>query len=167
MRLEFLIRPTRRRRGISVTGFRGRMHYWRADFACDDLSLRASSARIDRRVIGPQICGSGDARRMSSHVWRLRASSAWSTLTNVFWSSDTVVMMTFAVIVGVGAGLGAIIFVRLIAFFNSLFFGTAGSALGFMGVAYVYSCLRSAACSLDQSSISSRRRSRGTASRRC
>ena len=45
-------------------------------------------------------------------------------------------MVTLAVIVGVGAGLGTIVFVRMIEFCHELFFGSAGS-LGFSGRAYV------------------------------
>ena len=49
-----------------------------------------------------------------------------------FWSSETAVMMTFAVLVGIGAGLGTIAFVAMIAFFKQLFFGTGGDLLAFM-----------------------------------
>ena len=52
-------------------------------------------------------------------------------------SSETTVMMTFAVIVGIAAGLGTIVFVAMIRFFNDLFFGGGATFLGFMGGAYV------------------------------
>jgi CIC family chloride channel protein len=74
---------------------------------------------------------------MSNNTWPSRAGRAWSRLTNMFWSSDTVVMMTFATIVGVGSGFGAVIFIRLIAVFDNLFFGSLGGVLAFMGVASV------------------------------
>jgi len=53
-----------------------------------------------------------------------------------FWSSETLVMVTFAVIVGIGAGLGTIAFIRMIAFFNNIFFG-GGKLLGLPGTSYV------------------------------
>jgi len=46
-------------------------------------------------------------------------------------------MMTLAVVVGIAAGLGTIIFVKMIAFFNGLFFGGGATVLGFMGGTYV------------------------------
>lgn len=42
-------------------------------------------------------------------------------------------MMTFAVVVGIGAGLGTIAFVRMIEFFEHLFFGAGSDYLAFMG----------------------------------
>ncbi len=54
-----------------------------------------------------------------------------------FWASETAVMVTLAVLVGVGAGLGTIAFVRLIAFFHGLFFGHGARVLSFLGPAYV------------------------------
>jgi CIC family chloride channel protein len=53
-----------------------------------------------------------------------------------FWSSETLVMVTFSVIVGLGAGLGTIIFIRMITFFNTIFFGY-GKLLGLPGNTYV------------------------------
>jgi CIC family chloride channel protein len=55
---------------------------------------------------------------------------------NRFWSSETLVMVTFAVIVGLGAGLGTIIFIRMITFFDNIFFGQ-GKLLGLPGNTYV------------------------------
>ncbi len=54
-----------------------------------------------------------------------------------FWQSETAVMMTFAVIVGVGTGCGTIAFIWMIEFFDKLFFGTGGEYLGFLGSYYV------------------------------
>jgi len=54
-----------------------------------------------------------------------------------FWTSETAVMMTLAVIVGVGAGLGTIAFVRMIEFFKTHFFETGADYLSFMGGYYV------------------------------
>jgi len=53
-----------------------------------------------------------------------------------FWSSETLVMVTFAILVGIGAGLGTIVFIRMIAFFNQLFFGE-GKLLGLPAGTYV------------------------------
>ncbi|MCL4691586.1 MAG: chloride channel protein [Candidatus Hydrogenedentes bacterium] len=50
-----------------------------------------------------------------------------------FWTSETAVMMTFAVVVGIGAGLGTIAFVWMIEFFEHLFFGAGSDYLAFMG----------------------------------
>jgi chloride channel protein, CIC family len=58
------------------------------------------------------------------------------TLKSRFWSSETLVMVTFAIVVGIGGGLGTIVFVRMIAFFNNLFFG-GGKLLGLPGTTYV------------------------------
>jgi len=41
-----------------------------------------------------------------------------------FWSSEMAVMATLALLVGLGAGLGTVIFIRMISFFNDLFFGS-------------------------------------------
>lgn len=53
-----------------------------------------------------------------------------------FWSSETTIMVTLAIIVGLGAGLGAIAFIEMIAFFRNLFFED-GKLLGFPGGTYV------------------------------
>jgi CIC family chloride channel protein len=54
-----------------------------------------------------------------------------------FWSSETAVMVCIAVVVGLGAGVGAVLFRWLIAFFSRLAFGGGATALGFMGPYYV------------------------------
>jgi len=46
-------------------------------------------------------------------------------------------MMTFAVIVGVGTGLGTIVFIRMIAWADHAFFINGAGLLGFLGSAYV------------------------------
>ena len=51
--------------------------------------------------------------------------------------SETVVMMVFAVVVGICAGLGTIVFVAMIRFFKNLFFSGGEQALQFLGGAYV------------------------------
>ncbi len=58
-------------------------------------------------------------------------------LTARFWSSETTVMMLFAVLVGIGAALGTFVFIKMIQFATALFFGQGSVALGFMGGAYV------------------------------
>ncbi len=45
-------------------------------------------------------------------------------------------MVTFAVIVGIGAGLGTIVFINMITFFNKFFFG-GGELLGLPGKTYI------------------------------
>jgi CIC family chloride channel protein len=47
--------------------------------------------------------------------------------------SETAVMLATAVTVGAGTGLGAILFIELIAFVQSLFFESSASLLGFLG----------------------------------
>ncbi len=42
-----------------------------------------------------------------------------------FWSSETVVMVTFAVIVGIGAGLGTVVFVKMITVANNAFWNNS------------------------------------------
>ncbi len=61
-----------------------------------------------------------------------RMLTKWSLLRDRFWASETAVMMTFAVVVGIGAGLGTVVFVEMIAFFKKIFFGEAASALDFL-----------------------------------
>ena len=53
-----------------------------------------------------------------------------------FWSSETLVMVTFAIVVGIGGGLGTVVFVHMITFFNNVFFG-GGKLLGLPGTTYV------------------------------
>jgi len=51
----------------------------------------------------------------------------------MFWSSETAVMVSISVVVGLGAGVGAVLFRGLIAFFSQLAFGSGASALKFLG----------------------------------
>jgi CIC family chloride channel protein len=59
-----------------------------------------------------------------------------SALMHHFWSSETITMSTFAVVVGLGAGLGTVVFIRMIGLFNSIFFG-GGKTLGLPNGTYV------------------------------
>jgi len=59
-----------------------------------------------------------------------------SALPNTLWSSGAMALVVLAVIVGIGSGLGTIVFIRMISFFNNLFFGY-GSRLTFLGSAFV------------------------------
>ncbi len=45
--------------------------------------------------------------------------------------------MSLAIVVGIGAGLGAIAFIEMIRFFEGIFFGSGAQVLGFLGQAYV------------------------------
>lgn len=57
-------------------------------------------------------------------------------LTSRFWSSETLVLVTFALVVEIGAGLGTVIIVCMIAFSNTLIFGS-GKLMGLPGTIYV------------------------------
>jgi CIC family chloride channel protein len=74
---------------------------------------------------------------MIGQVLRARIKATTSTLKGTFWSSETAVMVTFSIIVGIGGGLGTIVFVRMITFFNNLFFGNVDRLGGLLGGAYV------------------------------
>lgn len=54
-----------------------------------------------------------------------------------FQASETLVMMTMAVLVGTGGGFGAVAFRRLIEIVHTLFFGTLGDWLSFLGRLYL------------------------------
>ena len=56
---------------------------------------------------------------------------------DVFWNSDAGVMLTMAAIVGVGSGMGAVVFIWAIEFFSRLFFEQGSSTFGFLGGGYV------------------------------
>lgn len=64
------------------------------------------------------------------------AKLQFEKLKSRFWSSETTIMVVFAVIVGLGAGLGAIFFIEMIAFFRNIFF-EQGKLLGLPGGTYV------------------------------
>lgn len=74
---------------------------------------------------------------MIENTFLARVNSVRLRVVNGFWSSETTVMMTLAIVVGVAAGFGTIIFVKMIAFFSDLFFGGGSTVLGFMGGSYV------------------------------
>lgn len=54
-----------------------------------------------------------------------------------FWTSETAVMVTMALLVGLGGGFGAVFFRWLINAFQRFFFDTLGEWLSFMGPYYV------------------------------
>ena len=58
-------------------------------------------------------------------------------LLSYFETSETIFLLLFANIIGIGAGFGAIVFRWLIGFFQSLFFVKGEQALSFMGHYYV------------------------------
>lgn len=63
-------------------------------------------------------------------------NTAVDSLLRAFWSSETAVLVTFAVIVGLGTGTGTVIFIRMIALFTSLF-QAPSHLLPMLGGAYV------------------------------
>ena len=69
---------------------------------------------------------------MGASTTRAHLDRAVSRIFKEFWASETAVMMTFAVVVGVGAGVGTIAFIWMIEFFERIFFGMSGDYLGFM-----------------------------------
>jgi chloride channel protein, CIC family len=73
---------------------------------------------------------------MNSTKFNARFKNSVMTIKSRFWSSETLVLVTFAIVVGIGGGLGTIIFVRMISFFNTVFFG-GGKLLGLPGTTYV------------------------------
>ncbi|HZJ02731.1 MAG TPA: chloride channel protein, partial [Thermoleophilia bacterium] len=54
-----------------------------------------------------------------------------------FWNSDSAVMLTMAALVGVAAGLGAVLFIYLIDFFRGLFTITVADLFFFLGSYYL------------------------------
>ncbi len=58
-------------------------------------------------------------------------------LISYFQTSETIFLLLFANIIGVGAGFGAIVFRWLISFFQNLFFQKGGHIFSFMGSYYV------------------------------
>jgi len=57
----------------------------------------------------------------------------FSSLLDRLQPSETAVLLVTAVTVGAGTGLGAVFFIQLIAFIQSLFFQSGAILLGFMG----------------------------------
>ena len=74
---------------------------------------------------------------MPKHPLPARLKKIFNLLANRFWSSETMVMMTLAIVIGIGAGLGTVVFVWMIAFFKNIFFGDGAGILGFLGSGYV------------------------------
>ncbi len=68
---------------------------------------------------------------------RARAEDMAKGLLDLFLASETAVLVTLAVITGLGSGFSAVIFWRLILFFHNFSFGTLGNLLSFMGRYYV------------------------------
>lgn len=64
-------------------------------------------------------------------------SAGISDIYRQFWTSETLVMLTMALLVGVGAGFGAVAFRRLIDATHGFFFSTVGRWLSFLGRYYV------------------------------
>jgi CIC family chloride channel protein len=74
---------------------------------------------------------------MTPDALRRRALASTSALARRFWTSETAAMMTFAIVVGIGTGLGTIAFIWMIAYFTKLFFVDGARVFGFLGRAYV------------------------------
>ncbi len=72
---------------------------------------------------------------MTAAIQRLRGHAL--ELYSHFWSSETVVLVTMATLVGLGGGFGAVVFRWLIGTVKDFAFGTLGSWLSFMGPYYV------------------------------
>jgi CIC family chloride channel protein len=66
-----------------------------------------------------------------------RLTAGISSTYSRFWSSETFVMLTMALLVGVGAGYGAVAFRWLIDNAHIFFFDTLGDWLGFLGRYYI------------------------------
>jgi CIC family chloride channel protein len=77
-----------------------------------------------------------EASHSKYHRVKNLLNSQYKAIASRFWSSETLVMVTVAVVVGIGTGLGAVVFIRLIEFCNTLFFED-GKLLGLPGNTYV------------------------------
>lgn len=75
-------------------------------------------------TIGATAVASGRSRRLSGWLSRVQ-------------SSEELTLVTIALLVGLGAGLGAVIFRALIGAFQGFFFGALGEWLSFLGRYYV------------------------------
>ncbi len=62
---------------------------------------------------------------------------SWKLFMGYLQTSETVFLLVFANLIGIGAGFGAIFFRWMINFFQNFFFGTGGKVLSFMGPYYV------------------------------
>jgi len=74
---------------------------------------------------------------MTAQTFYSRAATAISLLGQRLGASESAVMMALAIIVGIGAALGTIVFVEMIKFFQATFFVGGAQVLGFLGGAYV------------------------------
>jgi CIC family chloride channel protein len=74
---------------------------------------------------------------MAPQTWQARLRLSLISLTGQFWSSETTVMLTLALIVGLGTGLGTVILVRLIAFVTKLVVAGGEQVPRSMGSPYV------------------------------
>jgi len=74
---------------------------------------------------------------MTAQTFYSRAATAISLLGQRLGASESAVMMALAIIVGIGAALGTIVFVEMIKFFQATFFVSGAQVLGFLGGAYV------------------------------
>ncbi|MFZ0283278.1 MAG: chloride channel protein [Bacteroidales bacterium] len=75
-------------------------------------------------------------RRWTTHL-RIRSEKLIKLLLGYLQDSETIFLLLFANIIGVGSGIGAIIFRWLISFFQKLFFSQGQHVLSFMGSLYV------------------------------
>ena len=65
------------------------------------------------------------------------SQKSFKLLLNYFQTSETIFLLFFATLIGVGAGFGAIIFRWMISLFQNLFFNQGQHVLSFMGSYYV------------------------------
>jgi CIC family chloride channel protein len=72
-------------------------------------------------------------------IQRLRASASElkARLMAHYWASELAVLLSTAVLAGVGGGFGAVVFLWLIDLVEAFAFGTLGEWLGFLGPAFV------------------------------
>ncbi len=82
-------------------------------------------------------------KKIPSIIWELKSTlisqfeKYLKRFLRYFRSSETIFLLIFANIIGIGAGFGAIFFRWLIAFFQHLFFDQGANVLSFMGSYYV------------------------------
>lgn len=89
---------------------------------------------MEKQVAGSEKLGEGTSNH---RLEERRPLNRLVRLLDRWQPPETVVVVATALIVGLGAGLGAVVFRWLIGWFNMLFFVTAQSALSFMGRYYV------------------------------
>ena len=74
---------------------------------------------------------------MAIDRFREQIGASWSEAVRRFWASETAVMVVFAVVVGVGIGLGTVLFIHMIQWAQTLFFDGGGKVFAFLGRPYV------------------------------